>query len=345
MQHLPLGVLGVHCWTRKKAKGKRSRKAVRDDRTKESLRWGRQVDATEQRMRGAAEIVHVMDREADSYELFSHLASQGHRFVIRAAHDRVLGEHSHGSRKLFEALKNAAVLLERDVPLSPRKDAKRTPQQRRIHPSRRHRVARLQIGALSLVLRRSGYASSRLPETLKLNVVVVREIDTPTGQVPVEWILLTTERVNTAEEVAAVVDAYRARWVIEEYFKALKTGCEYQKLQLKSYDALVRSLAIYMPIAWQLLVLRNLARATPNESATRILTPTQLDVLRAIAPTLPKKPTLQEAMLAIAARGGHIKNNGQPGWLVIGRGLRDLLLMEQGWAEAQQALTTRCDHS
>jgi hypothetical protein len=29
--------------------------------------------------------------------------------------------------------------------------------------------------------------------------------------------------------------------------------------------------------------------------------------------------------------GGHIKNNGDPGWLVLYRGFRDLMLMERGW--------------
>jgi hypothetical protein len=39
-------------------------------------------------------------------------------------------------------------------------------------------------------------------------------------------------------------------------------------------------------------------------------------------------------MLAIAALGGHIKNNGDPGWLVLGRGYEDLLLLERGAALA-----------
>jgi hypothetical protein len=42
-------------------------------------------------------------------------------------------------------------------------------------------------------------------------------------------------------------------------------------------------------------------------------------------------------MLAIAALGGHIKNNGDPGWLVLGRGLHDLLLLELGPRLRQEA--------
>ena len=35
-------------------------------------------------------------------------------------------------------------------------------------------------------------------------------------------------------------------------------------------------------------------------------------------------------MLAIAQLGGHIKNNGDPGWIVLGRGYDRLLMLEEG---------------
>jgi hypothetical protein len=46
---------------------------------------------------------------------------------------------------------------------------------------------------------------------------------------------------------------------------------------------------------------------------------------------LPRKPTARDALLAVATLGGHLKSNGDPGWLVLGRGLHDLLLLEMGW--------------
>ena len=38
---------------------------------------------------------------------------------------------------------------------------------------------------------------------------------------------------------------------------------------------------------------------------------------------------------AIAALGAHIKNNGPPGWLVLGRGFDTLLTLELGWLAAK----------
>ena len=50
---------------------------------------------------------------------------------------------------------------------------------------------------------------------------------------------------------------------------------------------------------------------------------------------LPEVLTARDAMLAIAKMGGHITNNGDPGWLVLGRGFDRLLDMELGFAIAR----------
>jgi hypothetical protein len=40
--------------------------------------------------------------------------------------------------------------------------------------------------------------------------------------------------------------------------------------------------------------------------------------------------TARAALLAIAKLGGHIKKNGEPGWIVLGRGFQKLLDLEEG---------------
>ena len=44
---------------------------------------------------------------------------------------------------------------------------------------------------------------------------------------------------------------------------------------------------------------------------------------------LPAKPTIKEAMYAIAGLAGHFKQNGDPGWQILGRGLRRLFQAEE----------------
>ena len=167
---------------------------------------------------------------------------------------------------------------------------------------------------------------------------------TPTeGEPAVEWRLWTTEPVDSAADVLAVVDAYRCRWTIEEYFKALKTGCAIESRQLETHDALVNALALFVPVAWRLLMLRTLSQDSTQQPATSVLTPVQLRCLAGALrklkrPPLPEQPTVRDAMLGVAGLGGHIKNNGDPGWIVLGRGLDKLLTIEVGYRLATEQM-------
>ena len=78
--------------------------------------------------------------------------------------------------------------------------------------------------------------------------------------------------VDTPDAIGFAVDCYRARWTIEEYFKALKTGCGYEKRQLESAHSLLNALAILAPVAWRLLLLRHLARSDERRACDEALT-------------------------------------------------------------------------
>jgi hypothetical protein len=194
-----------------------------------------------------------------------------------------------------------------------------------------------------VVLKRTGDAPKANSSCLHVNVIHVFERKPPQGEPPVEWFLLTNLPVDTDEAIAFAVDCYRPRWMIEEFFKALKTGCQFEKRQLESAHSLLNALAILAPVAWRLLLLRHLARSEKRAPASSALTPQQLEVLMAVAKKpLPRRPSARDAMLAVAALGGHLKSNGDLGWLVLGRGMHDLLLLELGW-RAREA--QRCDQS
>jgi len=174
--------------------------------------------------------------------------------------------------------------------------------------------------------------------------VHVLEIELRDGNDPVEWILLTNLPIETKEDIEFVVDCYRNRWLIEEFFKALKTGCKYESRQLGSALSLLNALAIFVPIAWRLLLLRHLAQNEPELPATSALSNLQLQILQTMPRAkMPKNPTVKEALFAVAALGGHLKRNGNPGWLVLRRGFHDLMLIEQGWRAAVP--DSRCDQS
>jgi Transposase DNA-binding/Transposase DDE domain len=322
----PLGLLGLETIFRlKPAIGHKHWRPA--DRLGEFDRWPRAVAAVDALLEGTSPI-HVMDREADSYALLSALTEVNSRFVIRSCQDRILVDEKQAG--LRNAARAAPVTLRREVPLSPRPRSP-GPKGKR-HPARRYRIAKLSFAATSVELPRTRPSQAAQASSVKVNVIHVSERRPPRGEPPVEWFLLTNLPVTTPDEIAFAVDCYRGRWTIEEFFKALKTGCQYERRQLESAHSLLNALAILAPVAWRLLVLRHLARTDAKAPAAAALTATQLDVLRAVAKTpLRRHPTARQAMLAVAALGGHLKSNGDPGWLVLGRGMHDLLLLELGW--------------
>jgi hypothetical protein len=343
----PLGVLGSLTWVRDEGpKPKTARRSVRGGNpASEAARWLEQVRLSQSRLPDGTDAVHVMDRESDSYGLLAQMDSEGIRFVVRARHDRVVAlppEHRvAGREKLSDVLSRARVIAEREVTLTRRKGGA-LPVQRKRHPPREQRVARLAIAAATVQLRRTEYVSPSLPQWLEVHVVRVHEVDPPAGQQPVEWVLLTNQPVATPEQVLTVVDDYRARWMIEEYFKALKSGCLIEERQLEDLHNLLNALATLMPVAWQLLRLRHLARNDPGRPATDVLTTTQIRVLRAVGhEPLGPRPTVRHALLAIARLGGHLAHNGEPGWQVLARGLQQLLLLDVGYQAASSRRKTK----
>jgi Transposase DDE domain len=323
-----LGVLRTETWARTRPpRSDRNQRRVRADPQRESLRWARAVRACEELLGTPTRAIHVMDREGDNYDLFSELQAARARYVIRLANNRKLvGERE----KLKQVVERAECLFRREVWVNPR--AVGRPHDR--HPARHAREATLAVSAMAVELSRSTNFAPGSPPSLKVNIVAVTELDCPKGDEPIAWYLVTNEPIATAEQVAAVVDAYRARWVVEEFFKALKTGCQIEKRQLESYEALRVALAVFLPIAVRLLALRDAARSEP-EAPCVALSARQLQLLRTCS-TRPMSatPSNHEAYMALAALGGHLRSNGPPGWIVLGRAYEKLLILEQGWGAA-----------
>lgn len=333
----PLGTLGLYAWQRggKPSGSKKSQSQSQSDPDRESLRWIDSALHTGELLYDKVDAVHVMDREGDSWELLAFLLDANQHFVIRLCHDRRLepGRCEPQTPKLFESLSNSSFFFERQVALSDRN--KRSNNFPRSYSARAGRLAHLEVRAGNHEVFIGNNASKHLPPSLNLNFVEVREINPPGDEEPVIWRLVTTEPIDTEEQVAAIVDAYRTRWVIEELFKALKTGCRYQQHQLESSHSLLILLAIETAIAWRMLLARWLAHNDPEAPGTHILNETQLRLIELLAKQnnrkFPAKPAVKHVLYEIAVLGGHIKNNGPPGWLVLRRGFDELLSIERGW--------------
>lgn len=333
----PLGLLAMQTQFRHTPAKRLTSKENRANPSRRTFKWSRGVDSVQARLAEKTSAIHLMDREADAYEVLATLGQNGCRFVVRVRRDRLVHDQDGDTKLLPEALGGLAAVLVRDVPLTAR--ARKRINPKHCHQPRKERLARLHFRARSVIFPRPRFddeAGKALPTTLAVNIVHVFEPTPPPGESPIEWLLATSEPVDSIEQVERVVDWYRARWVIEEFFKAIKTGCAYEKRQLESSHALVNALAVMAPIAVQLLTFRADARRTPDAPASTLLSPTQIEVLRVLQRRhrLPAVPTLRDALLAVAALGGHLKNNGDPGWQTLWRGFEKLLVAEVAWSAA-----------
>jgi len=327
----PLGLLNLETVFRLDKVSSKPRKE-RPNRG-ESARWERSIEGAETMLDGTAHAIHVMDREADSYAILAVLEKVQASFVIRSYQDRVLADDERNLREVARSTKRS---FDRAVPLS-RRPLIKGPKGKR-HPARRERVARLSFAAMAIAIPRTSKAKAATASTLQLNVIYVFERRPPAGEPAVEWFLLTNLPIATNEAIEFAVDCYRGRWIIEEYFKALKTGCQYEQRQLESAHSLLNALAVLAPVAWRLLLIRHLGRHAPDRPASDAFTRSQLDVLLSVAKRpMRKQPSIRDAMLAVAGLGGHLPRNGDPGWLVLGRGMHDLLLLELGWRARDRA--------
>ena len=332
----PLGVCALRRLRRLERTGVWQHGIVRqNDPNRESLRWEQQIELVERRCNGRFSAVHVADREADIFDVLALAKRLDARFVIRGHHDRVLSGPDEDMRMLTR-VRELVPVASKMIELNARHDRDRPLAQRSKHPARSARSAIISVASCALSIARP-YQAHAIQDVIDVNVVRVWEHAPAEGEPPVEWILYTSERVDTAEQMFAVVDMYRCRWVIEEFFKALKTGCAFEKRQLESFHALSNALSLFIPIAWKMLLARSLARDNETAPATTLLSPVQLQLLQFRFELAHPIATAKEATYAVAKLGGHLRRNGLPGWQTLARGFEALLLMQVGWRAALQA--------
>lgn len=326
----PLGVVWSQLWgrpSRAVRKQKLSSHQLSQLEERESDRWLEGVTEAHLWTQGCEQVVHVMDREGDSFRLFQHMQALGADFVVRLRNERALDE----GKLLSDVLSDAPVKLTRVVPLGA-KAAKAIP--RLMYKGRAAREAELTVRSAKVALKVPQWLGKKT-EPVEVNVVQVLEEKPPEGCAPIAWVLATTLPIRTKAQVQYVVDIYRARWTIEEFHKALKTGCMVEKRRLESFQSITTLLALCYPVACELLRVRSRARQT-GVAATDVFNDVQIDCLRAHpkARKFSAQPTAQEVLEVIAALGGHQKHNGPPGWETLAAGYMKLLEFERGWRAA-----------
>jgi hypothetical protein len=165
--------------------------------------------------------------------------------------------------------------------------------------------------------------------------VPVWEVDRPQGQERLEWILFTNEPVNSLADARRVIAWYECRWVIEEYHKALKTGCQIENLRFADESRLEPMIALLSVVALTLLNLRDASRRVDAHvtSASTVVAQEYIDALSLWRHNEVRSNwNIHDFFLAHARLGGHQnrKHDKPPGWLVLWRGWTALQLLTAG---------------
>jgi hypothetical protein len=314
-----LGVLGLRVWARDpKNRGIKATRRLRAIEDKESYKWLDSVQALA-RLREqlpGTRLVSVADREGDVYEFFTQAQALGVDLLVRAAWDRRV-ESPQGH--VWSTLAKAPLLVQQGLQL-PRRS------------SQAARVAKLSLRACPITLKPPSHTGATL-QPISLWALWACEMRPPAGVKAIEWMLLTTIPIDSAEQACERLQWYARRWGIEIWHRILKGGCKIEARQLETFDRLQRLLSVYAVIAWRILYARMLARLAPNVSAGAILAPEEWQALycrihRTSTPPA-TAPPLRQALRWIARLGGFIgrTGDGEPGVQTIWNGFHELIAL------------------
>ena len=222
-----LGLLSGEVWTRK---GRRTvSHELRELSDKESQRWIATALAAKPLLARAAMVTVLGDRESDIFALYASAAEQHFHVIARSMHDRKLADRAglYAASNTMTAVDERAILL----------------------PARAQRPARLahlelRFGAIELARPQARFLR-HLPKSLPLAIVDVREVNAEPGVEPLHWRLLTSHQVANAEDAWRIVEWYKQRWIIEQFFRVLKTqGFRLEDSQVSTADRLLKLVAI-----------------------------------------------------------------------------------------------------
>lgn len=333
-ERLPLGVVGLRLWARDAMKPKR--RATRRSRAiedKESQKWidGVQAVAALKARLPQTRWVNVADREGDIFEFFTAAQALGVELLVRAACNRnVEGAEAH----VFETLAAAPVVAHQQLSLP-------------ASGKRKARTARLEVRACPLTLKcpRNGLANALAP--LQLWAVWAYEPAPPEGAEPIDWKLLTSVPVNSADDALERLHWYAARWGIEQWHKVLKSGCRIEMRQLESIERLQRLITLYAIIAWRIFYATLLARVVPDISCSAFLQQEEWEALYCRIHHTPippaTAPPLRQAVRWIARLGGFLarKSDGEPGSKTLWQGFQELIPMTEMYRIMKPHLKSR----
>lgn len=348
----PLGTCWAKVWTREEPEDEsreeyEQRRKRRPLEEKESQRWLEGLQQAREVAQGApsTQCICLADSEADIFELFAEPRGQRPlEWIVRACQDRAVvadeetppaESSAQTASHLRAAVETGPVLFRQEIHVRGRRTEYGCHRGQRKQP-RESRTAQVEVRAATVVVRGPQRPGGKLPD-VTLNVVQVREAAPPKGDVPVEWLLLTTLPIGTAEEVREVVGYYTVRFLIEVLFHVLKSGCRVEERRFEHIQRMLPCAAVYLIVAWRTLMLCRLGRSCPDLDCEAVFDPAEwksvwMAVKRQPLPRRP--PPLGQLLPLIAQLGGYVNypsRKDPPGPQTVWLGLQRMYDLALAW--------------
>ena len=322
-----LGLVGGAIWTR------RGRVTIphkkRASHAKESHRWTATAEQGKRVLAAATMVTVIADRESDIFAAWARVPEPGFHLIARAMHDRRVA----GGGRLSDAASAMPFRATRAVAL-PERERKR---------SARAATLSLRFGAVELARPRATVEPD-LPKAVPLTLIEVIERAPPRGATPVHWRLLTTHKVGDAEAAWQIVDWYKMRWTIEQFWRLLKQqGLALEDSQVETAERLLKLTAIAAKAAIVTLQLLQARDGRSDQPASVAFAASDIGLLANLnaqiegATALQKNPhpnaSLAWAAWIVARLGGWdgYPSSKPPGPITFKHGLAQFQIMALAW--------------
>jgi hypothetical protein len=283
--------------------------------------------------------IHVSDRESDVCEYRAVCQRLGKDFVIRAFHNRKVGESADTADAGAQEQHYLRALARQLVPQTERTYAVEGPATGKRGGKQPKRRAQIHLAWTPLHLPAPSYVTGHAG--LEVWLVRAWEPAPPAGAEAVEWILLTSLSMNDWDQARYLTQLYECRGLVEDYQMCLKTGGRMEASQLDPGDDRQRLRGFTAPLAVRLLQLRHVVRTapeTPATSAAATLDPLMVRLLATKFNLAVSRLTVKRFWTLVAQVGGYLgrKSDGPPGWRTLWTGWRQL----SAWADGVRLLAS-----